>query len=65
MFHIGPANVSASSVPINMDSGNLPGEMYWDLGWKVEALECANASVAPRLYASDCLRTGENYLVNQ
>ena len=64
MFHIGPANVSASSVPINMDSGNLPGEMYWDLGWKVEALECANASVAPRLYASDCLRTGENYLVN-
>ena len=34
-----------------------------DLGWKVEALECANASVAPRLYASDCLRTGENYLV--
>eukprot|EP01045_Picozoa_sp_COSAG04_P001040 COSAG04_NODE_31_length_35649_cov_21.693052_9_plen_466_part_00 len=89
MFHIGPANVSASSVPINMDSGNLQGEMYCklprysyrchlgciilkmpaislltgDLGWKVEALECANASVAPRLYASDCLRTGENYLV--
>ena len=65
VYHIGPRNVSRATVPINMDSGSLRAEMYWDLGWKVEAVECANASAAPHLYASDCLRSGNNYLESQ
>jgi hypothetical protein len=32
---------------------------------KVEAIECANRSAAPHLYASDCLRSGDNYLESQ
>ncbi len=65
VFHIGPRNVSRNTIPANMNSGDARGEMYWDLGWKVEALECANRSAAPHLYASDCLRSGDNYLESQ
>ena len=65
VYHIGPRNVSRSSIPTDMNSGDVRGEMYWDLGWKVEAVECANRSAAPHLYASDCLRGGNNYLESQ
>ena len=65
VFHIGPRNVSRSSIPANMNSGDVRGEMYWDLGWKQEAIECANRSAAPHLFASDCLRNGNNFLESQ
>lgn len=65
VFHIGPRNVSSASIPASMNSGSVRGEMYWDLGWKQEAVECANSSAAPHLYAADCLRSGDNFLESQ
>jgi len=51
VYHLNPA--SAGALPVNMDTGDVAGDLYFYLGQFLLPLECANASSASRSHF-DC-----------